>query len=111
MSAPRPPLRAARKMGWGAAFFAPRLSISLREIAQVLDQRLDIPAVLAEERAELVALLERQPDAGYREIDHDELSVGALDPEVHFQRLVARVIVRVDQLGLHDRVAGRPLLR
>ena len=75
------------------------------------DQGADIAAVLAKEGGELVALLQRQPDAGDREIHHHRLAGIGADAEIHFQRRLAAIVVGIDQRGGDDEIVRRALGR
>ena len=79
------------------------------QIAQMRDQGADIAVVLAQEGDELVALLQRQPDALIGHIHQHRLAGVGAHPEIHFRRLLAGT--GIDQIGLDDEVGGRALGR
>src|ERR1041384_7743539 len=56
-------------------------------------QQRNAAVVLAEEGAELIAFLQRQPDSGDAEIDHDELAALAQHAEIDFERRLSAFVV------------------
>ena len=70
------------------------------QVAQMGDQGADIAAILAQESDELVAFLQRQPDARHRDVHQHRLAGIGAHAEIHFQRRLAWL--GIDQLGVDD---------